>query len=98
MRGSLKGIVSRVDRLAARLRPSPADFSTMSDEAFCAWISERIKKVGGPEAFCAHCGLEPQQARAMLMYVRDHGDRTAEQYLGDPHVPCVTTRTVSGER
>ncbi len=52
MRGSLKGVLARVDRLAARMGPSAegleAELETMSDENLEALIVRQVELVAGP--------------------------------------------------
>ena len=52
MRGSLKGVLSRVDRLAASRRPSPEEFEvkikTMSDEDLEALVVRIVEQAAGP--------------------------------------------------
>ena len=56
MRGSLRGVLARVDRLAARMGPSAegleAELETMSDENLEALIVRTVEQAAGPaEAF-----------------------------------------------
>ena len=53
MRGSLKGVLARVDRLAARMQPSAEDIdakiiTTMSDEDLEALIVRQVEQAVGP--------------------------------------------------
>ena len=53
MRESLKGVLARVDRLAARMQPSAEDIdakiiTTMSDEDLEALIVRQVELVAGP--------------------------------------------------
>ena len=52
MRGSLKGVLARVDRLAVRMGPSAegleAEIKTMSDEDLEALIARIIEQAAGP--------------------------------------------------
>jgi hypothetical protein len=62
VRESLKGVLSRVDRLANRLRPSAEDWAaklrTMSDQELDEQIMELARKAGGPDALYAELGLD----------------------------------------
>ena len=83
MRGSLKGVLSRVDRLAERLRPSPKDWAakikTMSNEELYWEIMEFAREAGGPDALFTQAGLDREQYPTVLRDLRAHWERTGER-------------------
>ncbi len=87
MRGSLKGVLARVDRLAARMGPSAegleAELETMSDENLEALIVRQVELVAGPadgfetvdaflDAVCAALHEDRDQQSGYQEVARDH--------------------------
>ena len=88
MRGSLKGVLARVDRLAARMQPSAEDIdakiiTTMSDEDLEALIVRQVEQAVGPadgfetvdaflDAVCAALHEDRDQQSGYQEVARDH--------------------------
>ena len=88
MRGSLKGVLARVDRLAARMQPSAEDIdakiiTTMSDEDLEALIVRQVEQAVGPadgfetvdaflDAVCAALQEDRDQQSGYQDVARDH--------------------------
>ena len=90
MRGSLKGVLARVDRMAARLRPSlddlAAQLKTMSDEDLEAFVVQQVEVLAGPadgfdtedayvEALCITVPEERTQPTSYQESARHHWRR-----------------------
>lgn len=62
MRGSLRGVLSRVDRLEERVRPAPDDWlarlSTMSDAELNERLADSVEAQGGAESCFAQTGFD----------------------------------------
>jgi len=88
MLGSLKGVLARVDRLAARMQPSAEDIdakiiTTMSDEDLEALIVRQVEQAVGPadgfetvdaflDAVCAVLHEDRDQQSGYQDVARDH--------------------------
>lgn len=76
MRGSLKGVLSRVDRLEERVRPGPEDLiaklNMVSDEELYERIVELTKKSGGTEAVCRQMGWDPEKHSERMKMLREN--------------------------
>jgi hypothetical protein len=79
MRESLKGVLSRVDRLAARQRFSPEDWDakvrTMSNEELHAELVAFARKAGVSDAALAKAVHDPEQFSKLLNDLQEHCGR-----------------------
>ena len=105
MRGSLKGVLARVDRLAARMQPSAEDIdakiiATMSDEDLEALIVRQVELVAGPadgfetvdaflDAVCAVLHEDRDQQSGYQEVARDHWMRLGWLREHAAHGPLV---------
>ena len=70
---SLTGTLRRVETLADRVRPSPPDVTSMSDEELHATIAEVARKAGGVDALLAITNWDPRPE--LLRRLREHMKR-----------------------
>jgi len=109
MRGSLKGVLARVDRMAARLQPSldglAAQLKTMSDEDLEAFVVQQVEVLAGPadgfdtedayvEALCVTVPAERTKPTSYQEAARHHWRRL--HWLQDHTAHGTVAHTVDG--